>query len=144
MYKVFHKQIFFKIAIILMLVAFLIAFCYLVISNYEIQKSYQSSFIEITERTSSEFNSLIQDMNSISISIASNTDIRRAFKAAYNEHVTNTKIYSMINNALLSLLVPSDSARFRINMYNANGNFISSGIPYNKNIVNSYLTSKSS
>ena len=140
--KVFHKQIFVKIAIILMLVAFLIATCYLINSNQKIQESYQSSFVEITERTSSEFNSLIQDMNSISISMASNTDIRRAFKAASDTHITDTKIYSMINNALLSLFVPSDSARFRINIYNDNGNFISSGIPYNKNVVGSYLLSK--
>ncbi|MGB8451569.1 MAG: histidine kinase [Anaerocolumna sp.] len=142
MNKVFHKQIFVKIAIILMLVAFLIAVCYLINSNRKIQESYQSSFVEITERTSSEFNSLIQDMNSISISIASNADVRRAFKAASDASITDTKIYSMINNALLSLFVPSDSVRFRINIYNNNGNFISSGIPYNKNAAINYLSSK--
>lgn len=140
--KVFHKQIFIKIAIILMLVAFLIAICYLGSSNRKIRKSYQSNFTEITERTASEFNSLIHDMNNISISIASNTDVRRAFKAASDKSIPDTRIYSMINNILLSLLVPSDSARFRINIYNDNGNFISSGIPYSKYAAANYLSSE--
>ncbi len=137
----FHKKIFLKIALVIMLIAGAVIIALSATNVSKIMSNYQKSFTEISLRTSSEYNSLIQDMNSLSISIVTNSSIRKAFKEASSIPMSDKALYSLINDAMVPLLVPSETARFRINMYNDQGNFITMGIPYSKELVQAYLNS---
>lgn len=137
----FQKKLFFKSSIIIisMVVLFLIFF-----SNYiyrEISKSSRNNLNELASKTANELTLLFDDMDKISLYVSTNPDIISAFHQTRMQTVTNQELSISINKIITSITVPNSSSRFRITLLNEKGNFLSTGIPYKKELVKEKLDS---
>jgi Predicted signal transduction protein with a C-terminal ATPase domain len=138
----FHNKLFLYISGIIISLSLL----YIVIfSSYIYQNLLKESKInlnQITIRTAADLETLFTDMDKLSLYISTNPDVTHAFSMARQENYDNHRLSQQISTILTSISIPNNSSRFRINLMNRNGNFISTGIPYSRKITNSFLNSQ--
>lgn len=137
----FQKKIFINLALIMVLFLTGIIFVFSLNSYEQLSSSRQNNLLMLSSKTSDAFSSLIQDMDAIALHLTANTSIRDSFYQAYKEDYSNAQIYNSIKSNFVFLLVPVDTSRFRISIYNGAGNFISAGIPYSNEKIKEYLLS---
>ena len=136
-----HLKLFIKISIIVIVIeaVFLIFF-----SNYafnSLSESYKASLEEVCVKTADNVNNILQDMDQLAVFASANPTIIEEFSNARKYDVTNQVLAAVVGSTLNSITVPNETARFRICLYNKKGNYVSSGILYDKNVVKSKVNS---
>lgn len=117
----------------------------IIFSSYiyqNLQKESKINLNQITTRTAADLETLFTAMDELSLYISTNPNVTHAFSLARQENYDNHELSRQISTILTSISIPNSSSRFRINLFNYNGNFISTGIPYNKKITTQFLDSK--
>ena len=99
------------------------------------------NLIDITHRTAGEIDNLISNMDNLALNISTNIQIRDSFTAACTTDLDNAKLSDQVIDVLTSAMIPKSVSKFRISLYNQNGNFISTGLAYNQNIASKLLNS---
>lgn len=84
----------------------------------------------ISVRTGSEIESLLNKMDAIAISISSSSNVRDEFSKASTSKISNYSISERIMPVLITALVPKSTSKFRIILYNRRGNLITTGLSY--------------
>lgn len=137
----FHNKLFISIAVIICMISGLYMGIFSSYIYKNLLRESRFNLQQITTRTAKDLETVFDDMDKLSLYISTNPDVIQAFlkakKADYNNHDLSEQI-SMI---MTSINIPNNSARYRINLFNRKGNFISTGIPYNSRIVTDILTS---
>lgn len=138
----FHNKLFLYISGIIVTLSFAyIAF----FSSYiyrNLLKEAKINLYQLTSKTAKDLETLFTDMDKLSLYISTNPDVTNAFSLANQSNYKSYELSSKISPTLLSISIPNNSSRFRINLMNEKGNFISTGIPYHKKITTEFLTSK--
>lgn len=137
----FRNKLFFKISIIIT--------CFIVISSttffgyaYNTLRSDSiKNLNNISQRTASEIDNLISNMDSLALNISTNIQVRNYFALAAAIGSDNTKIPNQVVDVLISAMIPKSVSKFRISLYNQKGNFISAGLAYNQNVAGKLLNS---
>ena len=90
--------------------------------------SYQHNLEQLAERTCSEIDSIFQEMDNILLYVVSNPDVCESFTKAYYEPISDYTLSTQIGSSLTSVSVPNNASKFRINLFNRSGNFVSTGL----------------
>lgn len=135
----FQKKIFRSLALIMVIFLAGLIFIFSLDSYEQMAASRKNNLLVLSGKTADAFASLIQDMDAIALHLTSNASIREIFYQAYKEEYSNTQIYDAIKDDFVFLLVPVDTSRFRISLYNESGNFISAGMPYSNDKIREFL-----
>lgn len=129
----FQKKLFFYYSILFSACIFLgtAAFSYYTYRNLTTEAI--RSLEELTSKTSIELDNLFTDMDKISLYITANPSIYNTFLDAQQNPKQN-RFYgdNKISAILTSITVPVNASKYRIVLYNANGNFLSTGRAYDK------------
>lgn len=93
------------------------------------------SLEELTAKTSIELDNLFTDMDKISLYITANPSIYNTFLDAQQNPEPN-RFYgdNKISAILTSITVPINASKYRIALYNSNGDFLSTGRAYDKTL----------
>lgn len=102
-------------------------------------KQNKLSMEQLATKTLKELDSLYLDMDKIALYISTNPNVRSIFQKADVNNLSNREIENHIISLLTSITVPNDSSRFRINLYNEKGNYISTGLVYDQKTVTNFL-----
>lgn len=137
----FHKKLFASISLIMLILTSVcvIAFSFYTYNNMKRQSI--ENLNQLTLRTSTELQTLFDDMDKVSLYISTNPNIMQAFYDAKKKNYSDTILSTQIMKIITSISTPNSSSRYRISLYNENKNFLSTGIPYNKNVVAEKLNS---
>lgn len=137
----FHNKLFISISLIITAISIL----YIVIFSSYVYKNLlnesKSNLYQITTRTSSDLETIFKDMDKLALYISTNPDVIKAFLKAKKVDYDNHDLSDQISTIITSINIPNTSSRYRINLFNQKGNFISTGIPYNSKMVTKILTS---
>ena len=135
----FKNKLFIKISIIFT--------CFIIISStvffgyaYNTLRSDSlKNLTNISQRTASEIDNLISNMDSLALNISTNIQVRDYY--ASTAAMENALIPNEVVDVLISAMISRSASKFRISLYNRMGNFISAGLAYNQNVAGKLLNS---
>lgn len=135
MNTVFGRRLFriISLFILALLLAFAVVLIYTVYSNLE--KELRQNLDQLAERTAAELSGLLDDMDKISLYISASDAVRGAFKSAAASAQTSDMLAMRLSPILTSITIPNNASRYRVNLFNASGNFITTGIPVKRSVV---------
>lgn len=137
----FHKKLFVYISILMLLLTILCVTGFSLYTYNNMKNQSEENLNQLTLRTSTELQTLFNDMDKLSLYVSTNPNIMQEFKEAKVPGYPNSKLNNNIVKIITSISTPNSSSRFRISLYNENGNFISTGIPYTKSVASEKLVS---
>ncbi len=140
MHSNFQGRLFRTITIIITIFWGILSVLFLAFACRSLYKDSVSNMENIAVRTGSEIENLLENMDSVAIAVSTDTDVISVFTTASSSRITNNTVSDKIMPRLLTAMIPNSVSRFRITLYNARGNFISSGLSYDQSAVNAILT----
>ncbi len=136
----FQGRLFRTITIIITVFWVILSVIFLAYACRSLYRDSVSNMENIAVRTGSEIESLLDNMDSVAIAVSTDTDVISVFTTASSSRITNNTVSDKIMPRLLTAMIPNSVSRFRISLYNARGNFISSGLSYDQSMVSAKLT----
>lgn len=135
----FKNKLFFNISIIFT--------CFIIISSTvffgyaynTLRSDSMKNLKNISQRTASEIDNLISNMDSLALNISTNIQVRDYY--ASTAATENALIPNEVVDVLISSMIPRSASKYRISLYNRMGNFISAGLAYNQNVAGKLLNS---
>lgn len=109
------------------------AFSYYAYRN--LSNEFVQSLEDLTSKTSIELDNLFTDMDKMSLYIVANPSIYNTFLEA-RQYPGSDRFYEehKISATLSSITVPANTSKYRIVLYNPNGDFISTGRAYSRTL----------
>jgi len=138
----FHTKLFFYISALMIL---LMSVCVVTFSLYtykNMKSQSETNLNQLNKRITTELQTLFDDMDKLALYVSTNPSIMQAFMEAKSPNYSNSILSRKIIRIITSISIPNSSSRFRISLYNDNGNFISTGIPHTKSVVEEKTTSE--
>ncbi len=135
----FQGRLFRTITIIITVFWVILSVIFLAYACRSLYRESLSNMENIAVRTGSEIESLLENMDSVAIAVSTDTDVISVFTTANSSRITNNNVSDQIMPRLLTAMIPNSASRFRISLYNARGNFISSGLSYDQSTVSEKL-----
>ena len=105
----------------------------------DLQQGAKRNIGQMAERTAVELESLLDDMDKISLYISTSPMVMRAFNGAAEGAVSSEVLSGQLVGMITSITIPNNASRYRVSLYNHNGNFLTTGIPVTRDHVNSVL-----
>ena len=139
MQQSFQGRLFRTITIIITIFWMILSVIFLAFACRSLYKESLSNMENIAVRTGSEIESLLENMDSVAIAVSTDTDVIFVFTTASSSRITNNTVSDKIMPRLLTAMLPNSVSKFRISLYNARGNFISSGLSYDQSTVSEKL-----
>ena len=140
----FQTRLFINIStVIILIISFSTAFMSYAIYRTQ-EKNIQISQEQITVATGQLIDNLTSNMDNLALFLSSSPDIATAFtNIKFNPEMPNSQLYltEVVANNLAAVTIPTSSTSFRINLFNQSGNFITTGIPVNRQILNEHVNS---
>lgn len=127
----FQKQLFFYYSVIMLCFITISSAAFFLYTYNNLKESTKTTLTQLTTKTLNELDNLFTDMDKMALYICSNPTISNTFYQAFNTPYSNYQLNSEIASTLTSINAPNSASRFRLNIYNENRNFISSGIAFN-------------
>ncbi len=139
LHTVFGKKIFRMLTgfTVAMLLAFAVVLRFTVFRD--LQQNARLNIGQIAERTADELESLLDDMDKISLYISTSPMVMRAFNGAASGAVSSQALSLQLVSMITSITIPNNASRYRVSLYNHHGNFMTTGIPVTQSRVNSVL-----
>lgn len=139
----FHTRLFINISTV---VIFIISLCTGIVSctlYKNLMHENRTSQEQITVTTGQLIDKLIDDMDNLALFISSNPNVTNAFSSLYFDNtIENPQKYlsNAVMDTLTAVTIPNSSTRFRINLFNQKGNFLTTGIPVNFSVLNNHVS----
>lgn len=137
----FRHRIFLSISIVMVI---LILTCTAVFSIYTYKNLYsqsQRNLHSLCDRTASDLENLLENMDNMALYVSTSSAIRSAFNRSASDDFSSTDLDKLVGQSLSSIFIPTSSSHYRISLYNRNGLFTSSGIPYDTAYTSRKLSS---
>lgn len=113
--------------------------------SYAIYKTQEKKILisqqQITATTGQLVDKLIDDMDNLALFLASSPNIANAFcNLRFNPNIKDPQRYltDTVADSLTAVTIPNSSTSFRINLFDQDGNFVTTGIPVNYHILNEH------
>lgn len=135
----FHKKQFIAVSILVFLLIIVGVSAFSLYTYNNLKKQAANNVYQLNMQTALSLQSLFEDMDKLSLYVSTNPNIMETFKDARTPGYSNDLLSGKISRIITSISVPNSSSRFRISLYNASGNFISSGIPYSNKTASEKL-----
>ncbi len=151
MKNILRKHLYFQETLFLYLSIFIILLS--VVSTLILSYFYFNSYIEknnkyvneLNNTTAKSLNALFSDMDSLALYLSTNLDIKESFKKVEDmENFSERKrfLYGEIKNIVTSISVPNNTSNFRVNIFDKNRNFITTGFPVDNDVLAKWLESE--
>ena len=137
----FQKKLFRTIAVVFTCFWGVFSLFFLAYAYHSLYQESVTNLSNIAGRTAREIEGLVDSMDSVAIGVSADRDVIAAFDAAASSRLGNTALSNELMPRLVSALIPNTASQFRISLYNARGNFLSTGLSYSQSAVESRLRS---
>jgi len=143
----FQTKLFLTYSLVLTsIISIIFSIFYLYLYN-SYKTSAFSNLSRISLKTSEQVDNLLSDMDRMALYVVANPEVRLTFKEfsdiqakSPTEFEKIVKKRAVLDN-LVAILVPVQSINKRISVYNANGYYISMGLPDHENAISSRVSS---
>lgn len=137
----FRKKLFIYYSLVMIIFIIIVIFLFTTYAYQNLVNSSTDSLEELSYKTAKEFESLLSDMDQIALYVSTNPQVRDSFRKARFSGYTAPQVENEIGATLTSFLVPNKTSKFRINLFNEDRVFVSIGTPFDRKVINQWVSS---
>lgn len=135
----YQKKLFLSYAGLLIIILLTIITFFAIYTVQTQTRKIQDNLHTISEKTMTELDYRLSDMNRITLYISANNQILEALSSAKEQKLTDFELYERTRDTLNAITTPISSIPYRISIFNESGNFIYTGVPLSQQKLSAHL-----